>query len=89
MDGRRILVPCSIVFYGDGETLIDSHGAPFSIQWSNLRLPVPFSISPGNEYPAIKRRHPISIELLKGTYGPVDENQNPMKKWRGRGPLWL
>jgi hypothetical protein len=58
MDGRRILVPCSIVFYGDGETLIDSHGAPFSIQWSNLRLPVPFSISPGNEYPAIKTPSP-------------------------------
>ena len=33
-------------------------------------------------------RHPISIKLLKGTYGTVDENQNPMKKWRGRGPLF-
>jgi len=32
-----------------------------------------------------KCRHPISMGLLLCTYGTVEENQNPMKKWRGRG----
>jgi len=30
-------------------------------------------------------RHPISIRLLVCMPGRVEENQNPMKKWRGSG----
>jgi hypothetical protein len=32
-----------------------------------------------------KFRHPVSMRLLACAYGAVEENQNPMKKWRGWG----
>jgi hypothetical protein len=32
-----------------------------------------------------KYRHPVSMGLLACAYGIVEESQNPMKKWRGRG----
>jgi hypothetical protein len=39
MHGGRVLVPCSIVFYGDRGTLLDSHGAPI------FHSMVPFAIA--------------------------------------------